>query len=111
MCNSYFGKQTGYRYGTPGQSWRTAAGQWFEKALVNYVFGLLPEMEGLTVKPCLPPSWKTASIDKRFRGTTYHIRYENGGVNVKKILVNGKPIEGNVLPLTGGDMDVLVVTE
>ena len=111
MCNSYFGKQTGYRYGTPGQSWRTAAGQWFEKALVNYVFGLLPEVEGLTVKPCLPPSWKTASIDKRFRNTTYHIRYENGGVRIKSIFVNGKPIEGNLLPLTGGDCEVLVVTE
>ena len=111
MCNSYFGKQTGYRYGTPGQSWRTAAGQWFEKALVNYVFGLLPEVEGLTVKPCLPSSWKTASIDKRFRNTTYHIRYENGGVRIKSIFVNGKPIEGNLLPLTGGEVDVLVITE
>lgn len=111
MCNSYFGKETGYRYGTPGQSWRTAAGQWFQKSMVNYVYGLLPEMEGLTVKPCLPPSWKTASITKRFRGTTYHIRYENGGVNVKQILVNGAPIRGDVLPLLSGDVDVLVVTE
>ncbi|MBQ3017010.1 MAG: hypothetical protein IJD79_09545 [Clostridia bacterium] len=111
MCNSYFGKQTGYRYGTPGQSWRTAAGQWFQKSMVNYVFGLLPEMEGLFVKPCLPPSWKTASIDKSFRGTNYHITIENGGTRVKKILVNGKEIEGNILPLVGGDAEVLVVTE
>ncbi|MBE6537510.1 MAG: hypothetical protein E7673_06115 [Ruminococcaceae bacterium] len=111
MCNSYFGKQTGYRYGTPGQSWRTAAGQWFEKALVNYVFGLLPEMEGLRIDPCLPPSWKEASIDKRFRGANYHIRYENGGTRVKKILVEGKEIEGNILPLVKGDADVIVITE
>ena len=111
LCNSYFGKQTGYRYGTPGQSWRTASGQWFQKALVNYVFGLLPEMEGLTVDPCLPPSWKTASIDKMFRGTNYHITYENGGAHVKTIYVNGEAIEGNVLPLIPGDVDVKVVTE
>ncbi|MBQ9071067.1 MAG: hypothetical protein IJY23_06965 [Clostridia bacterium] len=111
LCNSYFGKETGYRYGTPGQSWRTASGQWFQKAMVNYVFGLLPEMEGLTVDPCLPPSWKTASIDKAFRGTNYHISYENGGTRVKKIIVNGKEIEGNVLPLLGGDVDVKVITE
>lgn len=111
MCNSYFGKQTGYRYGTPGQSWRTAAGQWFSKAMVNYVFGLLPEMEGLSVVPCLPASWKSASIRKVFRGTTYNISYENGGVNVKEILVNGKKINGNILPLLGGEVDVKVVTE
>ena len=111
MCNSYFGKQTGYRYGTPGQSWRTAAGQWFQKAIVNYVYGLLPEMEGLTVNPCLPASWKTASITKTFRGTRYHITYKNGGANVREILVNGKAIEGNVLPILGGDVEVTVVTE
>ena len=29
LCNCYMGKETGYRYGTPGQSWRTATGQWF----------------------------------------------------------------------------------
>ncbi len=111
MCNSYFGKQTGYRYGTPGQSWRTAAGQWFAKAMINYVFGLMPEMEGLKVDPCLPLSWKKASIDKKFRGTSYHISYENKGVNVKEIYVDGVKIEGNILPLTGKDTDVRVVTE
>ena len=109
MCNSYFGKETGYRYGTPGQSWRTAAGQWFMKALVNYVFGLMPEMDGLRVDPCLPLSWKTASIEKTFRGFKYNIRYKNGGANIKYISVNGKKIKGNVLPLC--DADVLVVTE
>ena len=111
MCNSYFGKQTGYRYGTPGQSWRTAAGQWFQKAMVNYVFGLQPEMTGLKIDPCLPPSWKTASIDKEFRGANYHIKFENGGTRVKKILVNGVEIEGDILPLASGDVDVFVITE
>jgi cellobiose phosphorylase len=111
MCNSYFGKQSGYRYGTPGQSWRTAAGQWFLKSMVNYVYGLLPELEGLKVDPCLPPSWKTAEITKTFRGTTYNIKYKNGGTRVKSITVDGKAIEGNVLPLTGKVTEVTVVTE
>lgn len=111
MCNSYFGKQTGYRYGTPGQSWRTAAGQWFQKALVNYVFGLLPEMEGLTVDPCLPPSWKTASITKKFRCSNYHITYENNGAELNAIYVNGEKINGNILPLIEGDVEVKVVTQ
>ena len=111
MCNSYFGKQTGYRYGTPGQSWRTAAGQWFLKAIVNYVFGLLPELDGLKIDPCIPPSWRTPSITKIFRGTTYHIKYKNGGTRVKAIFVDGKEIKGNILPLTGKATTVLVVTE
>ena len=110
MCNSYLGEQTGYRYGTPGQSWRTAAGQWFQKALVNYVFGLQPEMEGLRINPCLPPSWKTCSIRKEFRGCTYHIQYENDGPHVKEISINGVILEGTVLPVLSGDVDVKVVT-
>jgi len=109
LCNSYFGKETGYRYGTPGQSWRTASGQWFGKAMVNYVFGLMPEMEGLRIDPCLPPSWQTAAIDKTFRGTNYHITYRNGGTCVEKILVDGVEIEGTVLPLTGKDTEVTVI--
>ena len=107
LCNSYFGKETGYRYGTPGQSWRTASGQWFQKALVNYVFGLYPEMEGLKIAPCLPPSWKECSITKKFRGCTYNIKYVNNGTKVKEIFVNGKSLDGNILPLV--DADVLVV--
>ncbi len=109
LCNSYFGEQTGYRYGTPGQSWRTASGQWFQKAMVNYVFGLMPEIEGLSVRPCLPPSWKECSVKKTFRGYTYDIKYINGGTKVKEITVNGKKIEGNILPLENAT--VVVITE
>ena len=111
MCNSYFGEQTGYRYGTPGQSWRTASGQWFQKAMVNYVFGLQPEMEGLRINPCLPPSWKNCSITKEFRGCTYHIKYENEGTSVKEICVNGEVLNGTLLPILSGDVEVKVITE
>ncbi len=112
MCNSYFGEQTGYRYGTPGQSWRTAAGQWLAKALIQYVFGLKPEMEGLRLDPCLPPSWKTAAITKNFRKATYHICYENHGVKVKSIVVNGEYTEGATLPYKdSGCYEVTVICE
>lgn len=110
MCNSYFGVQTGYRYGTPGQSWRTVAGQWFQKALVNYVYGLMPEMEGLKIDPCLPKSWKEANIVKKFRGTIYDIHYINCGTKVKRILVDGKEIDGTILPLGAKHYCVTVET-
>ncbi len=109
LCNSYFGIQTGYRYGTPGQSWRTASGQWLQKAVVNYVFGLMPQMEGLKINPCLPKSWKECKIKKVFRGCTYNIKYINGGTEIKEIIVNGKKFEGDVLPMENAE--VLVVTE
>ncbi len=110
LCNSYFGEQTGYRYGTPGQSWRTAAGPWLEKALVNFVFGLRPEMEGLSVEPCLPVSWKNCSVKKAFRGAAYEIHYENNGPDVVGIRVDGQAIDGNVLPWEEGKAYQVYVT-
>ncbi len=109
LCNAYNGEQMGYRYGTAGQSWRTAAGPWFLKALVLYVFGLMPEMEGLKIDPCLPPSWKTARIEKKFRNATYNISYENNGTEIESITVDGKKIDGTILPYEAGKAYTVLV--
>lgn len=102
MSNSIFGPQTGYRYGTPGQSWRSASGQWLLKALVNFVFGLKPTPNGLRLEPCLPAEWAECRIEKRFRGAVYDIafRHEPGRAcnRIASLLVDGAPVEGDVLP-------------
>ena len=108
MFNCYFPEETGYRYGTPGQSWRTATGQWMLKAVIHYLFGLNGCMEGLRITPCLPASWDTCRITKTFRGATYRITYKCGA-GEDSILVNGEALEGNVLPVkTGETYEVLV---
>ena len=107
ISNSIFGPQTGYRYGTPGQSWRTASSQWLFKALVNFVFGLQPAPDGLHLDPCLPAEWPECGIVKRFRGTTYDIafRHEPGKAcnRVATVLVDGAPHDpAAALPLRPG---------
>lgn len=106
MCNSYFTETTGYRYGTPGQSWRTATGAWLTKALVNYVFGIQPEMEGLSLNPCLPVDWRECSIQKTFRTAVYNICYKqiDEGVcnHLVEIEVNGHKQDSHVLPYEKG---------
>ena len=104
ICNCYMGVETGYRYGTPGQSWRTASGQWFLKAMAQFVFGLQPELQGLAVRPCLPEGWDEATAEKVFRGCRYAIRYCRTGE--KALFFNGKRLEGDVLPLESGDVTV-----
>ena len=108
LFNSYSAKEAGYRYGTPGQSWRTASGQWFVKAMLNYVFGLMPTIEGLTIDPCLPQSWTSCHVEKRFRKAFYNISYVAG--KEKGIVVDGKAIEGNLLPYEEGKTFDVVVT-
>ncbi|MBR7143182.1 MAG: hypothetical protein IKD06_06585, partial [Clostridia bacterium] len=100
LSNFYYGPEDSYRYGTPGQSWRTATTQWVVKALINFVFGLKPTVEGLTVDPCLPLSWQACRVQKKFRGVTYDISYRRTGES--KIYVDGSEIEGNLLPFEAG---------
>lgn len=107
VCNCYMGRETGYRYGTPGQSWRTASGQWFLKSMSNFVFGFTPTFEGLALRPCLPDHWKEASAVREFRGYTYNITYKRTGE--KAIFFNGKKLESDLLPLESGE--VLVTME
>ncbi len=104
LYNSYFDKETGYRFGTPGQSWRTGSIPWFIKSVLMYVYGLQPEIAGLNVKPCLPPSWKECAVEKDFRGCHYVIRYHQteGEGNVKSITADGVKIEGTLLPYAEG---------
>ena len=108
LYNFYHGPETGYRYGTPGQSWRTATTQWAVKALINFVFGLKPCMEGLKLEPCLPPDWEICSITKQFRGCTYEITYrqvkcaEKTQTESIRILVDGALVEGDILPYDEG---------
>lgn len=112
MFNSYLGEQTGYRAGKPGQSWRTASGQWLLYSLVRFVYGMQPEFDGLLLRPCLPPSWKDCSITKQFRGCRYEIHFtqkDEGACNrIERLTVNGaeadpalpiKPIAGKTLKI------------
>ena len=55
-------------------------------------------MEGLRIDPCLPPEWTECGIKKEFRGVTYDIHYHNTGAK-RRILVDGKEIEGDLLPM------------
>ena len=113
MFNSYFAPETGYRAGTPGQSWRTASSSWLLKSTVEYVFGMHPEIAGLRIKPCLPLSWRECAITKKFRGCTYNIKFigDGTGSDVDSITVNGKAVsyKDNVIPpVEGKTLDVVV---
>ena len=110
MFNSYFAPETGYRYATPGQSWRTAASSWMLKSTAEYIFGLRPEFAGLKIEPCLPLSWKNCSVRKIFRGCEYNIEYvcDGTGCDVKKIEVDGKTATSNIIAPKGSKLSVRV---
>ena len=104
FCNCYFAIENSYRFGTCGQSWGTGTAGWFYAALLNHVYGLRPEPDGLRVDPCLPPSWKTCGVTRVFRGAVYHVAYEQKGSEgrTEQIKVNGDRFKGEHLPCTPG---------
>ena len=112
LYNSYFAPETGYRYATPGQSWRTAASSWLLKSTVEYIFGLHPELEGLRIEPCLPLSWRECSIKKIFRDCEYDIKFICSGKSdkVSRIELDGKEInlQGNIIAPVGEKMNLTV---
>lgn len=113
MYNSYFAPETGYRMGTPGQSWRTASSSWMLKSMVEYVFGMHAEMEGLRIEPCLPLSWKNSSIKKVFRDCVYDVRFtcDGTGSDVVCMKVNGEEVhyDRNIVPARPGETLVVEV--
>lgn len=104
LYNFYHGPESGYREGTPGQSWRTATTAWVVNSLIRFVYGLKPCLEGMKLDPCLPPEWKECSITKKFRGCVYEIRYhQTGGKQTNmEVLVDGKKWTEQVLPQEKG---------
>lgn len=106
MCNSYFPQITGYRYKTAGQSWRTASGSWLLKSVLQFILGLQPELAGLRLDPCLPPSWTVCRVDRVFREAVYHITYRQEGSaerkTVAEIKVDGTVHDSDILPYEKG---------
>jgi cellobiose phosphorylase len=89
----------------PGEaknSWLTGTAAWNFFAISQYILGVRPEYEGLTIDPCIPRSWKGYTISRKFRGATYVIEVENlSGVSkgVSRIIVNGKEQPSGLIPV------------
>jgi cellobiose phosphorylase len=90
------------KFGEAKNSWLTGSAAWNLVAITQYILGIRPDYEGLIIDPCIPKDWKNYKVARLFRNTKYAIEVINPkGVykGVKKITVDGKEIEGNILPL------------
>ena len=74
----------------------TGSAGWAYFATTQYILGVKPGFDGLTVNPCIEPDWKEFSVTRRWRGATYEIHVTNPkGVQkgVVSITVDGKAVE------------------
>ena len=95
------GKDAG-RMGEAKNSWLTGTAAWNFVAISQAILGIKPEYDGLRVDPCIPSLWGEYKVTRVFREAIYEIHVtnpDNVQKGVRSVTVDGKPIEGNVLPV------------
>jgi cellobiose phosphorylase len=96
---------TSDEHGSPGRashSWQTGTAAWMYRVAYDWILGIRPTFAGLLIDPVIPASWTSFRVERVFRGCRYLIEVQNPEgreSGVSEISVDGRRIEGNVLPL------------
>ena len=99
------------RPGEAKNSWLTGTAAWNWYAITQYILGIKPSYGGIEIDPCICSEWKEYKVTRRFRGSVYEITVKNPDrvcKGVREILLDGQPLNGNVVPHTPGTHTVLV---
>ena len=90
------------RYGASRLPWLTGTASWAYYTATQYILGIQPDYEGLRIDPCIPSDWKEIKITRKFRNKIFNITIKNKNgaqKGVKKIILNDKRMEGNLIPV------------
>ena len=91
-----------FRPGEAKNSWLTGTAAWNFYTITQFILGIKPEYNGLTVDPCIPKDWDGFSVTRKFRNSSYNITVENPGhvsKGVSKIYVDGDELSGSLVPV------------
>lgn len=87
-------------HGEAKNSWLTGTAAWNYAAITQWILGIRPTLNGLEIAPVVPITWQEFRATRQYRGATYNIHVNRAGKgNTVAISVDGKPIEGSVVPL------------
>ena len=86
-------------HGEAKNSWLTGSAAWNFVAISQWILGIRPTLNGLQIAPVIPRDWPGFTATRQFRGVTYCISVKRlGAGNTASLSVDGKPVEGNVVP-------------
>ena len=100
------------RPGEAKNSWLTGTAAWNWYAITQYILGIKPSYNGLEIDPCICSDWKEYTVSRRFRGSRYEITVQNpDGVckGIREIILDGQPLDGNLIPCIPGEHKVTVL--
>ena len=82
-------------FGRARHPFMTGSSGWAYYAATQYLLGVRPDFDGMTVDPCIPADWKEFSVMRIWRGAEYRIHVTNpDGVEkgVRSITADGKAV-------------------
>ena len=88
------------KHGEAKNSWLTGTAAWTFVNVSQYILGIRPEFEGLTIDPCIPSSLGEFTVTRKFRDAVYHIHICNPNhveSGIVQMTVNGVPYESNCI--------------
>ena len=105
-CQMVAGRDAKF-HGQGKNSWLTGTAAWTFVNISQYILGVYPTHEGLSVDPCVPADFGDFKITRKFREGTYHITVKQNGTQkgVKSMTVNGAAVEGHIIPYVKGQTE------
>ena len=88
-------------HGEAKNSWLTGTAAWTFTNISQYILGIYPTLEGLSVNPCTPAAFGDFNVTRVYRGVTYNIEIKNPNKvqkGVASLTVDGVEVQGNVIP-------------
>jgi cellobiose phosphorylase len=98
-------------HGEAKNSWLTGTAAWTFTNISQYILGVYPTHKGLSINPCVPSDFGDFKITRRFRDVVYHIDVKNPNKVQKGVVsmtVDGKAVDGCIIPFESGKKDVNV---
>jgi len=96
-------------FGEAKNSWLTGTAAWNYYAITQWILGLRPEYDGLRIAPVIPDAWNGFEATRKFRGVVYNIAVRRAGPgNRVSLKVDGRPVEGNLIPPPAGRTEISV---
>ena len=92
-------------HGEAKNSWLTGTAAWTFVNVSQYILGVYPTHNGLSIDPCVPKDFGDFELTRKFREGIYNIKVQNPDrveKGIKSITVDGKAIDGCVIPYVKG---------
>ena len=101
------------RHGEAKNSWLTGTAAWNFVALSKYLLGIRPDFDGLRIHPVIGKEIATFSVTRKCRGAEYLVNVKNvgGGESAPRLVVDGKAIQGDLVPYAPAGSRVVVECE